>query len=74
MALGNGTAVPGVNQQLLPWLQAHKGKRVGVISELHYFRLPSWVVLNEGGFFFAVLDFYDAVPGLVEAVIGDKFD
>ncbi|KAJ7349106.1 PLC-like phosphodiesterase [Mycena albidolilacea] len=48
MALGNGTATPGVNQKLLPWLQARKGKRFGII----------------------MLDFFDAVPGLVEAVIG----
>ncbi|KAJ7460983.1 PLC-like phosphodiesterase [Mycena galericulata] len=48
MALGNGTATPGVNQKLLPWLQERKGKRFGII----------------------MLDFFDAVPGLVEAVIG----
>ncbi|KAK7435778.1 hypothetical protein VKT23_019476 [Stygiomarasmius scandens] len=48
MALGNGTDVPGVNQQLLPWLKERKGKRFGVV----------------------MLDFYDSVPGLVEAVIG----
>ncbi|KAF8894681.1 PLC-like phosphodiesterase [Infundibulicybe gibba] len=49
MALGDGTnAVPGVNQKLLPWLQARKGKRFGII----------------------MLDFYDALPELVEAVIG----
>ncbi|KAF8191413.1 PLC-like phosphodiesterase [Mycena galopus ATCC 62051] len=48
MALGNGTATPGVNQKLLPWLQARKGKRFGII----------------------MLDFFDVVPGLVEAVIG----
>ncbi|KAF7359266.1 PLC-like phosphodiesterase [Mycena sanguinolenta] len=48
MALGNGTDTPGVNQKLLPWLQANKGKRFGII----------------------MLDFFDAVPGLVEAVIG----
>ncbi|KAJ7915504.1 PLC-like phosphodiesterase [Mycena leptocephala] len=47
MALGDGTT-PGVNQKLLPWLQANKGKRFGII----------------------MLDFFDAVPGLVEAVIG----
>ncbi|KAJ6606434.1 PLC-like phosphodiesterase [Mycena vulgaris] len=48
MALGNGTATPGVNQKLLPWLQERKGKRFGII----------------------MLDFFDSVPGLVEAVIG----
>jgi 1-phosphatidylinositol phosphodiesterase len=32
MALGNGTDTPGVNQKLLPFLQALKGKRVGIIS------------------------------------------
>ncbi|KAJ7273127.1 PLC-like phosphodiesterase [Mycena rebaudengoi] len=48
MALGNGTSTPGVNQKLLPWLKARKGKRFGII----------------------MLDFFDAVPGLVEAVIG----
>ncbi|PPQ88174.1 hypothetical protein CVT25_005139 [Psilocybe cyanescens] len=47
-ALGNGTDVLGMNSKLLPWLQARKGKRFGII----------------------MLDFYDAVPGLVEAVIG----
>ncbi|GLB40972.1 hypothetical protein LshimejAT787_0901870 [Lyophyllum shimeji] len=47
MAIGDGT-VPGVNQKLLSWFQAHKGKRWGIV----------------------MLDFYDAVPGLVEAVIG----
>ncbi|KAG6853271.1 hypothetical protein C0991_005542 [Blastosporella zonata] len=47
MAIGDGT-VPGVNQKLLPWFQARKGQRFGVV----------------------MLDFYDAVPGLVEAVIG----
>lgn len=48
MALGNGTDVPGVNHKLLPWFQAHKGMRFGVV----------------------MLDFYDSVPGLVEAIIG----
>ncbi|KAJ7474264.1 PLC-like phosphodiesterase [Mycena latifolia] len=48
MALGNGTDTPGVNQKLLPWLQARKGKRFGII----------------------MLDFFDSVPGMVEAVIG----
>ncbi|KAJ6569302.1 PLC-like phosphodiesterase [Mycena capillaripes] len=48
MALGNGTDTPGVNQRLIPWLQAQKGKRFGII----------------------MLDFFDSVPGLVEAVIG----
>ncbi|KAJ6614943.1 PLC-like phosphodiesterase [Mycena sp. CBHHK59/15] len=48
MALGNGTSTPGVNQKLLPWLQARKGKRFGII----------------------MLDFFDSVPGMVEAVIG----
>ncbi|KAK7035749.1 PLC-like phosphodiesterase [Favolaschia claudopus] len=48
MALGNGTATPGVNQKLLPWLQARKGKRFGII----------------------MLDFFEVVPGLVEAAIG----
>ncbi|KAJ7088203.1 PLC-like phosphodiesterase [Mycena crocata] len=48
MALGNGTDTPGVNQRLLPWLQARKGKRFGIV----------------------MLDFFDSVPGLVEAVIG----
>jgi len=47
-ALGNGTDVTGMNSKLLPWLQARKGKRFGII----------------------MLDFYDAVPGLVEAAIG----
>ncbi|THU98970.1 PLC-like phosphodiesterase [Dendrothele bispora CBS 962.96] len=47
MALGNGT-VPGVNQQMLPWLKERKGQRFGIV----------------------MLDFYDSVPGLVEAVIG----
>lgn len=32
MAIGNGTDVPGVNQKLLPWLQARKGKRFGIVS------------------------------------------
>ncbi|KAJ6509094.1 PLC-like phosphodiesterase [Mycena vulgaris] len=48
MALGNGTDTPGVNQKLLPWLRARKGKRFGII----------------------MLDFFDSVPGMVEAVIG----
>ncbi|KAJ6474449.1 PLC-like phosphodiesterase [Mycena vitilis] len=48
MALGNGTDTPGVNQKLLPWLQARKGQRFGII----------------------MLDFFDSVPGMVEAVIG----
>lgn len=75
MALGNGTDVPGVNQLLLPWLEAHKGKRFGVISEFSLlFYHPAPLGLGSTGVFFAVLDFYDAVPGLVEAVIGDKFD
>ncbi|KAF8154513.1 PLC-like phosphodiesterase [Crassisporium funariophilum] len=47
-AVGNGTDVLGMNQRLLPWLKARKGKRFGII----------------------MLDFYDAVPGLVEAAIG----
>ncbi|KAJ7433433.1 PLC-like phosphodiesterase [Mycena galericulata] len=48
MALGNGTDTPGVNQKLLPWFQARRGKRFGII----------------------MLDFFDSVPGMVEAVIG----
>ena len=32
-ALGNGTDTPGMNQKLLPWLNARKGSRFGVISE-----------------------------------------
>ncbi|KAF5390986.1 hypothetical protein D9757_004016 [Collybiopsis confluens] len=47
MALGNGTDIPGVNQKILPWLQANKGKRFGIV----------------------MLDFFDTVPGLVEAII-----
>ncbi|KAJ7597580.1 PLC-like phosphodiesterase [Mycena floridula] len=48
MALGNGTAVPGVNQKLLPWFKQHKGGRFGIV----------------------MLDFFDSVPGLVEAILG----
>ncbi|KAF9044279.1 PLC-like phosphodiesterase [Panaeolus papilionaceus] len=47
-AVGNGTDVLGMNQRLIPWLQARKGQRFGIM----------------------MLDFYNAVPGLVEAVIG----
>ncbi|KAF8066685.1 PLC-like phosphodiesterase [Lyophyllum atratum] len=47
MAVGDGKDV-GVNQKLLPWFKANKGKRFGIV----------------------MLDFYDAVPGLVEAIIG----
>ncbi|KAF9269823.1 PLC-like phosphodiesterase [Marasmius fiardii PR-910] len=48
MALGNGTATPGVNQRLLEWLNGRKGERRGIV----------------------MLDFFNTVPGLVEAVIG----
>ncbi|KAF9562046.1 PLC-like phosphodiesterase [Agrocybe pediades] len=47
-ASGNGTDVQGMNERLLPWLQARKGQRFGII----------------------MFDFYDAVPGLIEAAIG----
>ncbi|KAF5309855.1 hypothetical protein D9619_010349 [Psilocybe cf. subviscida] len=32
-ALGNGTAEPGINTRLIPFLRARKGQRVGIISE-----------------------------------------
>ena len=95
-AFGNGTDTPGMNQKLLPWLNARNGSRFGVISESS---LPSWIfespsrLLHPDVSFFSlcffnslsafyytsiksklthwtVLDFYDAVPGLMEAVIG----
>jgi len=47
-ATGNGTTLQGMDQRLLPWLQARKGQRFGII----------------------MFDFYDAVPGLIEAAIG----
>ncbi|EDR10207.1 uncharacterized protein LACBIDRAFT_318373 [Laccaria bicolor S238N-H82] len=59
-AIGNGTDTPGMNQKLLPWLKARKGSRFGIIT------LVSFLL----AVFFKLLDFYDAVPGLVEAVIG----
>jgi hypothetical protein len=43
MALGDGTT-PGVNQKLLPWLQANKGKRFGIISA---FGRPLMYLLSE---------------------------
>jgi hypothetical protein len=42
MALGNGTATPGVNQKLLPWLQARKGKRFGIISAFSHLSVFSF--------------------------------
>jgi len=68
MALGNGTDVPGVNQQLLPWLKERKGKRFGVVSEFPFPSFCCALMLIRSNFL--VLDFYDTVPGLVEAVIG----
>lgn len=65
-ALGNGTDVLGMNSKLLPWLQARKGKRFGIISRFSYLLYCT----ADGNNHFPVLDFYDAVPGLVEAVIG----
>ncbi|KAF8192921.1 PLC-like phosphodiesterase [Pholiota molesta] len=47
-ALGDGAGNQGMGQRLLPWLQARKGKRFGII----------------------MFDFYDGVPGLIEAAIG----
>jgi hypothetical protein len=43
MALGNGTDTPGVNRMLLPYLQALKGKRVGIISA-YGLPLCGWLV------------------------------
>ena len=68
MALGNGTDTPGVNHKLLPFLQERKGKRFGIIS--------TFSVVSPKGHWsdrharLQVLDFFDVVPGLVEAVIG----
>jgi 1-phosphatidylinositol phosphodiesterase len=39
MAMGNGTSTPGVNHKLLPFLQASKGKRVGIVCTYIYFQL-----------------------------------
>jgi 1-phosphatidylinositol phosphodiesterase len=55
-----------MNQKLLPWLQARKGKRNGIVSKLNFIRSRFYIPLSLA----LVLDFYDAVPGLVEAVIG----
>lgn len=68
MAMGNGTSTPGMNQKLLPFLQAQKGKRFGIVCVYIYF--SAWMLLNYFFCCITVLDFYDAVPGLVEAVIG----
>ncbi|OCK73513.1 hypothetical protein K432DRAFT_387357 [Lepidopterella palustris CBS 459.81] len=43
MALGNGTDVPGVNQQLVPVIQGLKGKRLGVVV-LDFFEMPGTLV------------------------------
>lgn len=54
-----------MNQRLLPWLQERKGKRFGIISKIFTLTLRTFQPDAS-----LVLDFYDAVPGLVEAVIG----
>lgn len=54
-----------MNQKLLPWFQARKRQRNGIVSKLDG-SIFFWRVLRSC----LVLDFYDAVPGLVEAVIG----
>lgn len=55
-----------MNQKLLPWFQARKGQRNGIVSESDSPSSFFW----GGSDSCLVLDFYDAVPGLVEAVIG----
>jgi 1-phosphatidylinositol phosphodiesterase len=72
MAMGNGTSTPGVNHKLLPFLQARKGKRVGIVCTYIYIQLNNDRRRTQlfALFCIIVLDFYDAVPGLVEAVIG----
>lgn len=37
--MGNGTSTPGMNQKLLPFLQAQKGKRFGIVCVYIYFPL-----------------------------------
>ena len=67
MATGNGTDTPGVNQLLLPLLQAQKGKRVGIVcAYMHSVHFQQDLTILG----FLVLDFYGSTPGLLEAVIG----
>ncbi|EJT97921.1 PLC-like phosphodiesterase [Dacryopinax primogenitus] len=42
-ALGNGTDVPGVNQKLLPWLEARKGSRWGIVMLDFFGNIPGLV-------------------------------
>jgi len=64
-ALGDGNGTEGINHRLLSWFNSQKkGNRYGIICKF------SFLVRWQDTKIIPVLDFYDGVPGLVEAIIG----